>query len=357
MRFNSIGILLLLACALTSAYSSDLRDELTDDIRSYCEYIAEKNTARKTVLLAPDVIVRAQNSDNDYLNQNNLIAALSKDIADLGKSKQIKQLIIQECDFYRLKQEATLQIQFALAHAQRQALQFKLKKIRQAKARLIHIVEGVQKRIKEHNDTLSSYYKTNTSLQTLDEAERDIYISLASAQPAPVKTMHLKQLLTSLARAEQKRQFTLNKLERLKDWSLQVQLGAQQNVSAITREQSIQPYAGLFARYNLGSFYANHKRNHALTHYAAWKKNQVNGIQRKLHRLIQSIAALKRAEETKLASMQKQYTHDDGLARSLNNINSLKARELKQHIDVNQIMDDLEIAYLRFYINELNSLI
>ena len=124
-----------------------------------------KNKAKSNLLLSPDIIVRAQNSNNEELVQNNVVAGLSKDLSDLSKAKLVWQLIDDECRYYKLTQEAKLQIQYAVPSIQRQALTFKLKQIQAAKQKLNTLLSIIKKRIKHQNDTLYTYYQVDSLIQ------------------------------------------------------------------------------------------------------------------------------------------------------------------------------------------------
>ena len=85
--------------------------------------------------------------------------------------------------------------------------------------------------------------------------------------------------------AQKKRESTRNNLEKQKNWSVQVQAGAQQYLP-FNHTQTIQPYVALFLRYNLGSLYNNNKIDKSLTRYTDWKSKRVNGVQKQLFQLI-----------------------------------------------------------------------
>src|SRR3990167_4655298 len=179
MKVVSLFIFLIFTFNITSVYSNNLKNELGEDIRAYCHYIETKNNAKKSLLISPELIVRAQNATNDYPYQNNFITALSKDLADLGKLRQVKALIQDECHYYQLHQEAILHIQYAIPTLQRQALNFKLKSIQAAKSKFAVLLKSVQKKIDSKDDTLMSFYKIDSSLHKFEEAEREIRTALA----------------------------------------------------------------------------------------------------------------------------------------------------------------------------------
>ena len=150
-----------------------------------------------------------------------------------------------------MTQEAKLQIQFAIPSVQRQALNSKLQQIKRAKDKLNRLLKIVQQKIEKQNDTLRSYYQLDSLKQRLDDAERDIEVNLSMQQPSKIKHVRLKALLSQIQVAEHKRQLTRNKLEKQYNWSVQLQTGAQQNVTNNNFNQSVQPYVAVFLRYNL----------------------------------------------------------------------------------------------------------
>ena len=146
MRPMCTIIFLVALVGIQSANSQALDSELSADVESYCKYIEEKNKAKSNLLLAPDIIVRVQNSNNNELVQNNLVSGFSKDLSDLSKAKLVRQLIDDECQYYKLTQEAKLQIEFVIPWIQRQALFFKIKQIKAAKNKLNTLLIAIQKK-------------------------------------------------------------------------------------------------------------------------------------------------------------------------------------------------------------------
>jgi len=353
--------LFLLGCWLinstNSAFSRTLDNELIADIRAYCKYIEDKNDAKNSVLYAPDVILRAQNSTNDFPYQNNIITALSKDLMDFGKSKYVKELIVDECRYYQLKQQARLQIHYAISNIQRRALYFKLKKIQAVKARLSRILQQVQKKIDNQNETIVRWYQLDLSLQKLNELEREIQVSLAIQQPYKIQTLPLKQLSQRLWIAEKNRQTTLNKLTKLRNFSLQVQAGSQQSLSSISQNNATKPYAALFVRYNLAAPYSNYKTDQSLDHFTEWKASQVDGTQRNLNRLVQSIALLQSTEKTRLEQLSARYQKSADLTKKLTGLDSDNANHFKQQVESDQMIMEVEISYLEYLIQQLNGVV
>ena len=80
-------IFLLSLIYIKSINSQILDNELSEDVESYCKYITEKNKAKSNLLLSPDIIVRAQNSNNEELVQNNVVAGLSELCSNLVYGK------------------------------------------------------------------------------------------------------------------------------------------------------------------------------------------------------------------------------------------------------------------------------
>lgn len=347
MKATFFFIFLMGSFIVEAAQSGSRKQEFIADIKAYCQYIEDKNNAKNGVLLSPDLIVRAQNATNDFPYQNNVITALSKDLVDYGKSKEVKTLIQDECNYYKLTQEAKLQIQYAIPNIQKKALYFKLKKIQMAEQQLNTIRETVRLKITKHDDNLASLYTIDSALQKLNESEREIKANLAIQQPFNIKTIPLNLLSKKIWNAEEKRQATLNKLDKLNNWSLQIQAGAQQSLSSFSQNQAVKPYGALFLRYNLASPYNNFKTNQSLNHYTEWKAKQVNGTQRKLSRLIESIASLRAIEEERLNLLMSTYQRNAELNKKLDTVDSVNANRFKQQVMMDQIMTEVEISYLK----------
>lgn len=365
MRFvyQSIFLTLISLNAMGAIRSGN---ELLADVQSYCQYIAEKNTAKSKLLTSPDIIVRMQNSDNELISQNNLIAAFSKDLVDFRKAKYVRQLIDEECRFYKLNEEAKLHIAFAITNVQRQALLFKLRHIQTAKNKMTDLLKAVQNKIDQQDNTINSYYHIESLLQKLEDAQQDIRINLAMQQPPKLKPVKLKILLRQVWDAQKKRQQTLNQLEKQYNWAIQLQAGGQQYLSydpnmntnqVQSQNKKIQPYVGLFLRYNLGSIASNHKVDKSLNHYMDWKNKQVNGIQSQLAHLNSSIALLKSAQQQRLTQLNQHYQKYDSLNKKMDGVDSIKAVHFKEQIEVDRIMMEIEIKYVTCLIDLLGQIV
>lgn len=361
------GIIIALISAQVVG-STHLDNEFLADVHSYCQYIAEKNNSKRRLLTSPDVIVRVQNSDNELLSQNNLIAAFSKDLVDFRKAKFVRQLIDEECQFYKLNEEAKLHVAFAIPNAQRQALLFKLKHIHSAKAKIKQMLKGIQNKIDKQDDTVNSYYRVDSLLQKLEDAQQDILINLAMQQPPKLQPVKLSILLRQVWDAQRKRQETLNKLDKQYNWAVQVQAGAQQylaydqnlnNNPILNQSQNkkVQPYVGLFMRYNLGSISSNHKVDKSLGHFMDWKNKQVSGVQSRLAHLNDSVTKLERAQQQRLIQLKQYYQKYYGLNKKMEGIDSLKALHFKQQVEVDRIMMEIEIKYVTCLIDLLGKIV
>jgi len=335
---------------MKTVYSQTTENEAINDLTSYCKYITEKNKAQSTLLKSPEAIVRIANGDINNNFQNIAIAALSKDLADFKKASEVKQLMYDECTYYKLSQEAKLQIEFAIPSVKIEALNYKLQEIQLAKKKLMHLLRSIKRKINSNNDTIQSYYDVDKSLKKLEDAERQIYVDLASQEITQIKHVNLNNLLRNLQIAQRKLQKTVNTLKKQDNWSLQLQAGAQQNwanyQNQTLKNQTIQPYFALFLRYNLGSISSNHQVDMSLNSFMDWKKKQVMGTQNKLSHLISLITSLKAAEENRWRYLTKNYQKYYGLSKNLKAINSIEALHFKQQLEVDRILMNIEIKFV-----------
>ena len=356
-----VYICIVLVCFSLRAVGAS--HDFAADVDAYCQYIAKKNTAKSKLLNAPDLVVHAQNADNQLVSQNNLIAALSKDLSDFKKAKLFRQLINEECSYYRLREEAKLHIAFAIPQVQRNALYYKLKQIQRAKNKMNRLLDTIQTKIANQDDTVTNYYRLDTLIQKLENAEQDIRISLAVMKPPKIKYLKTRVLLQKLWDAEKKRQGTLNALEKQYNWALQLQTGAQQTVfdnqNAVNnthQSKTIQPYVGLFLRYNLGSIASNNTLNKSLTHYTDWKMKQVNGLQNQLAHLNDAIASLKSAQFRRKNQLTQHYQKYGRVLKKMHGVDSIKAVHFKQQIEAERIMMEIEISYVSHLMQLLHSI-
>lgn len=343
------SVFFIIICMLTGihAVNSEASDPLfTEDIQSYCKYIDQKHQAQMNVLYAPDVVVRVQNSNNDALLQNNLVSGLSKDLSDFTRAKLIKTLAHDECNYYRLHQEAKWQIQFAIPQLHAEALKFKLQLIQNAKIKLNRILGDIQKKIASHHDTMHHYYQVDSILEHLKTNEHEIHVRLALQQLPKIRPIKIRQLLNQLEIAQRARQATRNKLKKQDNWSLEVQAGAQQAIS-MNQKQSMLPYAGLFVRYNLGSIPSSGHVDKSLNDYMNWKNKQVNGVQKQLSDLMLSIAELKSTEHQQLNSLTLNDQKYAGFSKNLHSIHSTKATHFSQQVEIDRLLVNIEIQYVK----------
>ena len=352
-----IRIFMLMILSIKLANSQILDNELSADVKAYCTYIAEKNKAKSSLLVSPDIIVRVQNSNNNELVQNNLVSALSKDLSDFSKAKLVRQLIDDECQYYKLTQEAELQLQFAIPNIQRKALYFKLKQIQAAKNKLKVLLDSIQKKIDHQNETLPAYYQVDSLLQKLDDEEREIRVNLSMDTPPQIKHIKLDELLNNVRMAQKKRQLTRSNLEKQYNWSVQLQAGAQQyEAYNHNNNQKVQPYVALFFRYNMASMYSNNRVDKSLTHYMDWKSKEVNGVQKKILQLINTVESLNAAEQQRLNHLQLNYQKYDGLSKKMYVMDSIKALHFERQIIIDRIVAEIEIKYVKCILDLLQKL-
>ena len=353
MRILCSTLLLFFSFLNQTAYSQKSESEFTADVESYCKYIRAKNLAKTILLQSPEVITRLQNTNgDDYLDQNKLIAGLSKNIIDFNKAKHIKQLTEDECRYYAVSQEAKLQIQFAIPTIQKKALQFKLNQIQRAKNKLAKVLRDIEQKIERQSETLAASYQVDILLSKLHDTENEIKINLAMQQSLPeIKTMGLNALLNQVYAAQKKRQQTRNKLTKQNNWSIQLQAGAQQYQSVHQNQNTqTQPYVALFMQYNLGSIFSNTQLDKSLDLFSDWKSKQINDTEKQLVFLIQSIKALRSTEQVRLNDLIHSHQKFYKLGAKINIVDSLKARHLKQKIEIDQILTEIEINYVKYII-------
>jgi hypothetical protein len=346
MKCFLVFFLMLNFLTLQPAYAHEKENEVLAQIHAYCQYIYEKNTAKGILLLTPDAIVRLDNGNVYNKLQTVIIAGLSKDLSDFKKAKLTKQLIHDECTYYRLKQEAKLQIAFALPKIKKESLELKLQQIDYAKEQLTRLLGRIKQRIKTHNDTLRSYYQVDLSLKRVEDMAREIHVELATEDVPAIPHAQLSHLLKELWIISKQRQQTLNQLRKQNDWSVQLQAGAQQNLS-YPQNQTIQPYFSFLFRYNLGAVPSAKALDHSVDSYMRWQKNQVFGTQRQLSHLISALKAMKLAEEERLAYLNHSYQKYDGLLKNMQDIQAIEVIRFKQEMEVDKILMNIDVKFVQ----------
>lgn len=353
MKCSSVGVLFvfIVQCAFAQA-----TEQSAADVAAFCKYISEKNKAKITALKAPEAVIRLANGDINNNFQKLAIAALSKDLSDLNKSRYVEKLIKEECLYYRLNQEAKLQVEYALIAAKNEALQYKLRQIKSAKQQVRILLKKIKDKVDKHNDTMHSYYEMDSSLRKLDDVERQIYVDLVAQHTPKIPAIHLQKLLNELRNAQYQRQQTLNNLNKNDNWSMQLQAGAQRNWPT-NGSQNIQPYFALLVRYNLGSISTAKQMNHSLDTYMQWQNQQVLGTQNKLVNLLRVLKQLKAVEEERLDHLKENYQKYHALSKQINDGNSLDAQHFKQQIDIDRLLMDIEIKYINYSLMQMRRMV
>ncbi len=287
-------------------------------------------------------------------HKKNVVVGVAKDLADLNKARYVERLIHEECAYYRLDQEAQLQVRYSIASVKFEALKFKLAQIQIAKQQLKKILLAIKKRIDSHNDTLRTYYEIESSLMKLDDAEREIEVDLAGQQAPKMRPRKLGNLLKELSLARERRQKTMNQLEKQNNWSMRFEAGAQQDFSN-HYNKSAQPYIAVLLRYNLGSAFSDKLMNQALGEQTLWQENQLTGTQNQLSKLMLSLASLKAATEDRLSGLRQNYQNYARLSRKLTISKSTKAIHFRQEVEVNKMMLAIEINHAKRMIELLQA--
>ncbi len=357
-----VVFLTILATTINYIYAQHTENRALEDVTAYCKYLNEKKGAQITALRYPDAVVFLNNINNangganfnDF--QKVAIAGLSKNLFDYNEANLLNQLIQDECAYYKLNQEAKLQIQYVISALKIKALKYKLQQIEDATKKLNSLLSTINQRVLKHNDTLHSFYEVDSSLKKLEDAERQIDLEIASQSVPQITFANLSQLLRQVITAKVKRQKTLNELEKNNNISIQIQAGAQQNLS-YQQNQNTQPYFSLNFRYNLGSILSNQKLDKSLISYADWQKKRVEGTQTKLLTLMTTIKSLKVAEENRLNHLKKNYMMYFNLSQKVDKIKTPKATRFKQRLDVDQMLMKIEINYMKYTVALLNKIL
>lgn len=346
------GIIFFICLLKVSIALPQISDELIKDIDSYCQYLTEKNNAQRLLLNSPDAITRFDNGDVYNNLQKVIMVGLSKNLSDFAKAKAVRQIIQDECRYYQVNQEAKLQIKYALASIRYQSLQFKRQQIIYAKTKLTYLLSAIEKRIEHHNDTIKSYHQIDSSLQKLMDIEQQIHIDLASEPLPKTKFVKINGLIQQLVNAQNNRQHSLNHLKKQDNWSLQIQAGAQQNLST-PQNQDVKPYFSVSFRYNLGSLYSNSQIKKAEEYYADWQKAAIFGTQKQLIQLLSVFNALEIAEKKRLAFLTKTEKKTEILQKRFNSINTNKAILFQNQLEVDKLLKHIEIEYVKHTIKLL----
>lgn len=333
---------------------------LQDDTSKYCQYISNKQQAKYISLVSPDVVVHIDN-DNTNEDEQSVVFGLSKDLADFGRAKHVKQLALDECESYKVNQEAELQVRYAIALIENKAASHKLYLSQQAKAKVKDILNLVQKRVDTQNESLPGLYEVELTLHKLEDTERQLKSTLASVQLPNVNNSELNELLKATWLAEKNKQSTLNALEKKNNWSVQLQAGVKQtlvgnNLNNLNNSSS-KPYFLVAARYNLGAIVANKYLDESLDNYLDWKNAQVTGPQHNLSKLIVSVVSLKKSEEDRLMGLVRFNNRYNSVIHELEQYDSPEAIRFKQKLDINQIMADIEIEYITYKVSLLKKML
>lgn len=355
MKFTNINIIIILLMFLSRpACSAANFADLSADSRAFCSYFTEKSEAKIVNLISPDVIARFDNNHYDNNLQKNLIIGLSKDLIDVNKANYVRRLIDEECLYDKLNQAGQLQIQYFMSSIKYESLKFKLQEIHLAKSKIEKILSFIKKRIHHQYDTLQTYYQIESSLKKLDEDEQEINLNLAGQLIPTIPYTNLVLLLKNLSMAREKRQKTLNELEKQNNWSIRLEGGAQRDF-ANQSNQKINPYIALMIRYNLGSPFSNNLLDRSLKAHAMWQSHQVTGTENKLLALIHSITLFKVAAEKRLLQLKQNDQSDAKLYNKLTSSNSIQAMHFRQEIAVNRIMHKIKINEARHTIQLLQA--
>ena len=164
------------------------------------------------------------------------------------------------------------------------------------------------------------------------------------------KPVQLNQLLKDLVAAQQKRQKTLNTLQKQDNWAFLVQAGAQQNLSA-RYNQTVQPYINVALRYNLGSTHSNHLLDSAENSFIAWQKEELLGLPKKLAGLVHSLTTLKAAEEDRLTYLTQSYRKYQSVSQRIGSIDSSEATHFKQELEIDRMLTHIEIQHVQHTIS------
>lgn len=335
-----------------------------DDAKAYCAYVSKKAQADVITLRAPEVQLRVDNANSDAQgSQTRAIAALSKDLVDVNKSRYVSQFAKDECEVYRLNLKIHNLAQYGILAVEEQVLNHKKQLLLSAFNQLQKQLEQVNQQVKSQNATLVEQYNAKGMIRKIENMMHQNDQEIASIRRKSLwpQGESLNDLINQVRLAEIARQNTLNQIEKQNNWSLQVQAGAKQTLSSSSglnsESKKVEPFFSINARYNLGSWASERVLDESAKDYVSWKSKQMNGVSQELAVFVNSAIQLKEVEERNLSKLSSRVDDDMGLTALLNQSGSTEAEAFKTVIDANQVVNLIEKESLSYKVKLLEDLI
>jgi hypothetical protein len=247
------------------------------DSTAYCSYVMEQAEAQRDFLRTPIAFLGFTQPETGLPLQ--LIGGASLGLSAFRRSGLTIDVARKNCELYKSTTASELDVQYAIAMLEREALQNRLTLIHQALQSLDAMMEKTAKMVEAQNATRLMLFNLETTKIKLEADRADTQSKISTLYVPPLSDTPLKQLIAQKQMGEASEQKAIDKLTRQNNWYVALSVGVHQQVNPVA--YGPQPYGAVSVNYNLSSHRINQHLDRAANAYTEWKRVQEGDVVRR----------------------------------------------------------------------------
>ena len=353
---------ILFICIILAYTNNAAGQDYNKEQEDFCRYIKTKAAAEQVILKSPDVVFDLTTDGSEIEGtKNTVFLGLSKNLADLNKSKYVQNLADTECRLYEVNDAIKDVVNLSLKSIEKVSLEFKKQEIQRTMQTLKKHFNVVESKFKVQNATLVNIYDVQTLIKKFNviNLENDLEIAKIQQSASWPDGKPLNAWIKQLAQLESDRYDTLNQIQKQDNWNLSFRVGMKKtgDSSESLSLSGSKLYAALSASYNLGSSKRNQLLDESKDYYMHWKGEDNNGHFKQLGYLVNEIMKTREIEERKLAVLANDAKNNESLESILEDFDSSEAENFKLKVLYNKLANNIDAEYSKYKIQRLNQLL
>ena len=326
------------------AFAGDEKDQ-----QAYCAYVIEQAQAQRDLLRTPTGVLGVTQPETGLPLQ--VVGGATLGLADLRKAGLTMEVARRNCELYKATTGAQLEIQYALASLEREALRNRLTLIEQASKSLDALLEQTSKMVEAQNATRVMLFSLQTTKIKLNADHADTQAKLTAIYVTPRSDLPLKELVAQKENSEARAQRALDNLSRQDSWNIALTVGVHQQVNPVA--QGAQPYGMVSVNYNLASRAINKHLDRAGEAHDEWKKLQEGEVVRGMEVLRQQLVDSVAVQGARLQSLEEESQQLDKNLQLVSTPDTSAAFDFRNQLTAAQLLLQIETVDASFRIEHL----
>lgn len=327
------------------------RAQAQQDAASYCQYMQEQARAQADQLRTPSLM--AGLSQPTAGTPIAAFSGLQNSIANDRKAALTISLGHAQCEVYKSTEAAQLRIEYALPTLQKEALENRLRLIREADDELAALIRDGERKLDVRDSTLPALYALQTVKSRL-EADRTATGTAIAGLSTPdflPDATPIRDLIQNKLSAEGQMEKTSNKEQAALNWDLSLDVGVRHQLNS----SEYDPYGEVIFSYNLGALAVNRHLRQSEVAYQDWKRSEQNDIVQNANDLKLRLQDLVIATRTGLAALLGQRQIIEQNLKLVEGVDTSVAVTFRSQLQADDLLLRIEIGNATFSLDQLTS--